>query len=60
MGDYVGDITPHAKFKMIAPLGASWYMGEISLSRGFLFFVTRNFAHARRQNHTANFTLFDA
>jgi len=60
MGDYVSDITPHAKFKMITPLGASWHMGEISLSRGFYFFVTCNLAHARRQNHTTSFTLFDA
>jgi len=48
MGDYGGDFTPHAKFKMIAPLGASGRMSEISVSRGFLvlFFVAPKFANA--------------
>jgi len=35
MGDYVGDITHTPKFKVIAPVGASRQMGEISLSCGF-------------------------
>jgi len=37
MGDQVGDLssrTPQLK-AIIAPVGASWHMGEISLSHGF-------------------------
>ena len=35
MGDYVGDMTQQAKIQPIAPVEASWQMGEISLSCGF-------------------------
>ena len=32
-GDYFGDITPHAKFTLITPVGTSGQMGERAAGR---------------------------
>jgi len=50
------------KFKAIVPVGASRHTGEISLSRGFIFFlfVTQNFLTSRGQTVEPIFTLFDS
>jgi len=54
MGDYIGDITPHAK------IGASGQMGEISVPHGyFSSFVTEIFSHAWSQKTQPFFRLFD-
>ena len=68
MGDYVGDITPHAKNHGDRPSGASLQLGEMSLSRDFLvfflfsffpFFVTRFLLNSRAKTAEPIFTLFD-
>ena len=35
VGDYFGDMTPHAKIQRVHPSGVSQQMSEILFSRGF-------------------------
>jgi len=52
---------PRVKIHNNRPSGASRrsrHVREISLSRGYSFFVTQNFARDPRLNHTTNFTRF--
>ena len=58
MGDHVGDITPHAKFKTIAPsVGVTKRMSKLLFSHGFYFFlfVTPNFGCISRLNYIIDF-----
>jgi len=51
MGDYVGNVTPHAKLKMIALSGGSGHMVKYHSRVVCSIFVTKNFAHVLRLNH---------
>jgi len=45
MGDYVGDITTHAKNETDRPSGSIWANGQ-NVTLALKKFVTQNFAHA--------------
>jgi len=56
MGDYVSDISLTLKLKMIAPVGASWCMGEtIYIICSCPFLVTPNFAHVPMLRYRKDF-----
>jgi len=53
MGDYIGDITPHAK------IGASGQMGEISVPHGYFSSFVTEILLMPGAKTTAIFRLFD-